>query len=62
VVGIVSEELKDEADPTSVFYAGVGATEIAVAVSELTDSVEVPIEDYQSGRQPAIGDPAASGC
>jgi S1-C subfamily serine protease len=58
VVGIVTEELMEDADPTSLFYAGVGANEIAQAVSELIDSVHVPIEDYRSGRQPSIGDPA----
>ena len=53
VVGIVTEELKEDADPNSLFYAGVGAGEIAKAVSELDVSVKVPIEDYRSGRQPS---------
>ena len=47
VVGMVTEELREEADPTSSFYAGIGAVEIAEAVSELGLSVSVPIEDYQ---------------
>jgi Trypsin-like peptidase domain len=48
VVGMVTEELRDDADPNSQFYAGVGALEIARAVSELGVSVIVPIEDYRT--------------
>jgi hypothetical protein len=51
VVGIVTEELREDAEPDSLFYAGVGAAEIAKAVSELDVSVKVPMEDYRSGKQ-----------
>jgi hypothetical protein len=47
VIGMVTEELREDADPTSSFYAGIGALEIVAAVSELGVSVSVPIEDYQ---------------
>jgi S1-C subfamily serine protease len=48
VVGMVTEELKEETDdPASSFYAGIPASEIAAAVSELGVAVTLPIEDYK---------------
>jgi hypothetical protein len=48
VVGMVTEELSEKgAEPSLPFHAGVGASEIARAITELEPSIALPLEDYQ---------------
>jgi hypothetical protein len=48
VVGIVAEELSEEASrPGSPFHAGIGASEILRAVADLEPSVAIPVETYE---------------
>lgn len=49
VVGLVTEELSTEESGGSPapFFAGLGASVIAKAIAELTQSVVLPMEDYQ---------------
>lgn len=46
VVGLVTQDLREEPS-AHVFYAGVGAAEVARAISELGVLVTLPIEDYR---------------
>ncbi len=48
VVGIVSEELSDQAaDAGQPFFAGIRATDLATAVAELEPSIALPIESFE---------------
>jgi S1-C subfamily serine protease len=48
VVGLVTEELSEEASKSGMpFHAGVGTSEILRAILELEASVQLPVEAYE---------------
>lgn len=47
ILGIVSQDLSDQAHPHALFYAGVAASTIDQALGELDLSVVLPIERYE---------------